>query len=45
MIDVTHFPAFKNQWSIMSVPAVVINDERISFGKKGLEELLALIEG
>ncbi|MDR2587249.1 MAG: FAD-dependent oxidoreductase, partial [Coriobacteriales bacterium] len=33
MIDVTHFPAFKNQWSIMSVPAVVINDERISFGK------------
>jgi thioredoxin reductase (NADPH) len=45
MIDVTHFPSFKNQWNIMSVPAIVIDDERISFGKKGLEELLALIEG
>jgi thioredoxin reductase (NADPH) len=44
MIDVTHFPAFKNQWRIMSVPAIVINDERISFGKKSLEELLTLVE-
>jgi thioredoxin reductase (NADPH) len=44
MIDVAHFPAFKSQWGIMSVPAVVIDDERISFGKKTPEELLNLIE-
>jgi thioredoxin reductase (NADPH) len=43
MIDVAHFPAFKKQWGIMSVPAVVINDERISFGRKSLGELLDLI--
>jgi thioredoxin reductase (NADPH) len=45
MIDVMHFPEFKNRWSIMSVPAVVIDDERITFGKKTLEELLDLVEG
>jgi thioredoxin reductase (NADPH) len=44
MIDVAHFPEFKKRWSIMSVPAVVINDERIIFGKKSLEELLDLIK-
>jgi thioredoxin reductase (NADPH) len=44
MIDVAHFPAFKSQWSIMSVPAVVIDDERISFGKKDLKDLLDLIK-
>ncbi|MDR1014295.1 MAG: FAD-dependent oxidoreductase [Coriobacteriales bacterium] len=44
MIDVAHFPAFKSRWNIMSVPAVVIDDERISFGKKSLEDLLALVE-
>jgi thioredoxin reductase (NADPH) len=43
MIDVAHFPAFKSRWKIMSVPAVVIDDERISFGKKSPEDLLALI--
>jgi thioredoxin reductase (NADPH) len=43
MIDVAHFPAFKSRWSIMSVPAVVIDDERITFGKKSLEDLLTLI--
>ncbi|MDR2196387.1 MAG: FAD-dependent oxidoreductase [Coriobacteriales bacterium] len=43
MIDVMRFPAFKERWGIMSVPAVVIDDERIAFGKKNPEELLDLI--
>ncbi|MBZ4671621.1 MAG: alkyl hydroperoxide reductase subunit [Oscillospiraceae bacterium] len=42
MIDVTKFPDFKNKYSILSVPAVVVNDEKIYFGKKSLEELLTL---
>ena len=42
MIDVAHFPEFKNRYAIMSVPAVVINDDKLVFGKKSLEELLAL---
>jgi thioredoxin reductase (NADPH) len=44
MIDVSRFPNFKKQWNIMSVPAIVIDDERIAFGKKSSEELLDLIE-
>ena len=43
MIDVAHFPEFKNRWNIMSVPALVIDDARLDFGKKSLEELLDLI--
>ncbi len=45
MIDVARFPDFKNRYSIMSVPAVVVNDHKLSFGKKSLEELLNLAEG
>ncbi|MGI6004705.1 MAG: FAD-dependent oxidoreductase [Christensenellales bacterium] len=45
MIDVARFPDFKNQYAIMSVPAVVVNDDKLSFGKKSLDELLALAEG
>jgi thioredoxin reductase (NADPH) len=43
MIDVAHFPEFKSAWSIMSVPAVVVDDERISFGKKSIGEMVGLI--
>lgn len=42
MIDVARFPDFKNKYSIMSVPAIVVNDEKLTFGKKSLEELLEL---
>ncbi|MDR2109145.1 MAG: FAD-dependent oxidoreductase [Coriobacteriales bacterium] len=44
MIDVTRFGGFKARWGVMSVPAVVINDERIVFGKRDLNELLGLLE-
>lgn len=44
MIDVARYPEFKNRYSIMSVPAIVINDQAIHFGKKNLAELLALIQ-
>ena len=43
MIDIARYPDFKNRYSILSVPAIVINDERLEFGKKGVEELLELI--
>lgn len=42
MIDVARFPDFKNKYSIMSVPAIVVNDEKLTFGKKSLEELLEM---
>ncbi|MDR1621632.1 MAG: FAD-dependent oxidoreductase [Synergistaceae bacterium] len=43
MIDVSRFPDFKNKYTIMSVPAIIVNDGKPSFGKKSLDELLALL--
>ncbi|MDR2180187.1 MAG: FAD-dependent oxidoreductase [Synergistaceae bacterium] len=43
MIDVARFPDFKNKYTIMSVPAIIVNDGKPSFGKKNLDELLALV--
>jgi thioredoxin reductase (NADPH) len=43
MLDVEHFPDFQNQWNIMSVPAIIINDQSIVFGKRSLDEMLDLI--
>lgn len=44
MIDVARFPDFKNKYSIMSVPALIINDKDIVFGKKSADEILDIIE-
>lgn len=42
--DLNHFPALKEQYNVMSVPCLVINDgEKISFGKKNISQLLSLI--
>jgi thioredoxin reductase (NADPH) len=43
MIDVAHFPDFKARYTIMSVPALVINDKDLHFGKKTLDELVSLV--
>jgi len=44
MIDVARYPDFKNKYSIMSVPALVINDKDLVFGKKSADEILDIIE-
>ncbi|MGN0070570.1 MAG: FAD-dependent oxidoreductase [Atopobiaceae bacterium] len=44
--DVNRFPALKDAYDVMSVPCLVIQDgeeERVTFGKKGLTEILSLI--
>lgn len=42
--DVNHFPALKDAYQVMSVPCIVVNDgEQVSFGKKGIKEMLALV--
>ncbi len=43
MIDVARYPDFKSRHSILSVPAIVINDQELVFGKKSIEELLEII--
>ncbi|MBQ9069361.1 MAG: FAD-dependent oxidoreductase [Eggerthellaceae bacterium] len=42
--DIAHFPDLREAYNVMSVPCLVINDgETVSFGKKGIPELLELI--
>ena len=43
--DITHFPALREKYNVMSVPCLVINDgEKISFGKKNIRQLLDFIK-
>ena len=38
--DIRHFENLKNQYNVMSVPCLVINDDRVSFGKKNISQIL-----
>ena len=43
--DITHFPALRDRYNVMSVPCLVINNgEKISFGKKNIRQLLELLK-
>lgn len=44
IIDVSKFADFKNEHNIMSVPAVVVNQKDVIFGKKDLSELVSLLQ-
>ena len=45
VFDINHFPAIKDQYNVMSVPCLVINDgEKISFGKKNAAQVLELLK-
>lgn len=37
--DLNHFPHLKDQYHVMSVPCLVMNQKDVSFGKKNLQEL------
>ncbi len=42
--DLQHFPDLKEKYQVMSVPCMIINQDHVSFGKKGLEELSTILE-
>jgi thioredoxin reductase (NADPH) len=42
--DLNHFPDLRDQYKVMSVPCLVINDRIVSFGKKNIREILGLLE-
>ena len=42
--DIRHFENLKNQYNVMSVPCMVINDDKVQFGKKNLPQILELIK-
>ena len=41
--DIRHFNSLKNQYKVMSVPCMVINNEDVSFGKKNIRQVLDLL--
>lgn len=43
VIDVFAFKEFKEKYDIMSVPAMIINNENIYFGSKNINEVLEII--
>ena len=45
MYDIHHFENLKNQYNVMSVPCLVINDDRVSFGKKNINQILDMLNG
>lgn len=42
--DIRHFEDLKNQYNIMSVPCMVVNDQNVVFGKKTMQQVLELIK-
>ena len=45
MIDLQYYPEIRDEHSIMSVPALIVNDTNVTFGRKNLEELINYLEG
>ena len=42
--DIHNFENIKNQYNVMSVPCMVLNNENVFFGKKNIQQLLSLIK-
>ena len=41
--DIAHSPELREKYSIMSVPCMIINDDKVVFGKKNVDELLEIL--
>ena len=41
--DIRHFENLKDQYNVMSVPCLVVGDEKVSFGKKNVEQVLVFL--
>ena len=41
--DIRHFESLKNQYNVMSVPCLVVNDDKVLFGKKNIPQLLGAL--
>ena len=38
--DVRHYENLKDQYNVMSVPCLVINEEKVLFGKRNIQQIL-----
>ncbi len=43
MVDISNFPDIRTKYKVMSVPAMIINDEEVVFGAKKIDEIAALL--
>lgn len=41
--DINHFGDKKERYNVMSVPCLVINEDKVTFGKKNIEQILQLL--
>lgn len=41
--DVSHFPKLKEKYNVMSVPCLVINNDKVSFGRKNISQLADIL--
>ncbi|VYU28516.1 FAD-binding protein [Clostridium tertium] len=44
MLDLSNFPELKSNHKIMSVPAIIVDDSKVYFGGKKLQDILNLIK-
>lgn len=44
MLDISNFPELKSKHKIMSVPAIIVDDSKVYFGGKKLQDILNLIK-
>jgi len=44
MVDLQYFPELRDKYEIMSVPALIINDNEVLFGKKDIDGLVSYLE-
>ena len=44
VFDLAHYEDLKEQYQIMSVPCMVVNDRDVYFGKKNISQLLDILE-
>ena len=43
--DLRHFENLKDQYRVMSVPCLIVNDQHVFFGKKNVSQILSLLSG
>ena len=41
--DIRHFEQLKNQYNVMSVPCLIVNNDKVFFGKKNISQILELL--
>ena len=44
MYDLAHYPKLKEQYNVMSVPCMIINDKDVYYGQKDINEIIHIIK-